>query len=64
MEQITKKDAVEMLTDEMINNLDDRVGRQNIVEILMYGCEGWMNQTNKELEEELFNKFDEKYKVI
>jgi hypothetical protein len=64
MEQITKKDAAEMLTDEMINNLDDRVGRQNIVEILMYGCEGWMNQTNKELEEELFNKFDEKYKVI
>lgn len=64
MEKISKKEAVEMLVDEMMNNVEDRVGRQNIIEILMYGSEGWMNQTNKEIEEELFNKFDEKYKVV
>ena len=64
MKQISKKEAAEMLTDEMMTNMDDRVGRQNIYEILMYGCEGWANQTSKELEDEMFNRFDEKYKVI
>ncbi len=64
MKKISKKEAVEKLVDEMMNNLEDRVGRQNIVEILMYGCEGWVNVVNKEIEEELFNRFEEKYKVI
>ena len=63
MSAISRKEAVGMIVDDIMSNLND----ENLGEIndcLMYGCEGWINQTSTELERELFERFDIKYTIV
>jgi hypothetical protein len=64
--KIYTNDAIEKLVRDEINtiisnNFEDTIYLESILEI---GFKGYINYTDKELEEELEEKFGNKYKII
>ena len=64
--KIYTNDAIEKLVKDEINtiisnNFEDTIYLESILEI---GFKGYINYTDKELEEELEEKFGNKYKII
>ena len=64
--KIYTNDAIEKLVRDEVNtiisnNFENTIYLESILEI---GFKGYINYTNKELEEELEEKFGNKYKII
>ena len=64
--KIYTNDAIEKLVRDEVNtiisnNFEDTIYLESILEI---GFKGYINYTDKELEEELEEKFGNKYKII